>query len=427
MTIVEATAKHRTAEAPPAAERRSVLVAAFPKSLAIELPPAGTPIGRGWFAEHGLVDSEMSQRHVVVEGTRGCRSITDTGSSNGTYLDGEFLAHDEASPLEDGAVLRLGSTMFVYREEMSGSLTASPPQGDLVSPYGLRPVMKAIEQLPSEHTRPLTVLVDGETGSGKELAARAVAEALGATQPYGAINITSMPPGMFDKQLFGHVAGAFSDARQGAVGVLESHSGGAVLLDEIGELPLDLQPKLLRALENREVLPLGASKPRRIDVLIVAATNRDLETMIEDGTFRPDLFARLSRWRITLPPLRDRAEDIYSIVEAMGSFQGQPLEASRVEVEAVERLMLAPWPRNVRQLFDVVTKVTAVDPKPGLRAWAVEQVLGPLPPLPGRGLTRAKAQSALLACDNNVTRAAKRLGVSRSKLRRLLGREPKKS
>src|SRR6185312_9661983 len=181
----------------------------------------------------------------------------------------------------------------------------------LVGPYGLRAVAQPLEGLP--RSRPGNVLVEGETGAGKELLARAAAAALGRASPFAAVNVAGLARGVFESQMFGHVAGAFSDARGASPGIVAAHEGGTLFLDEIGELDLDLQAKLLRLLENREVLPVGAQRPVRVDVLVVAATNRDLQVMVERGGFRRDLYARLAMARIHLPALRERREDLVAV------------------------------------------------------------------------------------------------------------------
>src|SRR6185437_15841791 len=167
---------------------------------------------------------------------------------------------------------------------------------------------------------------------GKELVARAAASALGHATPYAAVNVAGVARGVFESQMFGHVAGAFSDARTAAPGIVVAHEGGTLFLDEIGELDMDLQAKLLRLLENREVLPVGAQRATRVDVLVVAATNRDLEEMVARGTFRRDLFARLAMARVRLPALRERCEDVFAVAGELARRAGGDLAAERVEV-----------------------------------------------------------------------------------------------
>jgi DNA-binding NtrC family response regulator len=269
------------------------------------------------------------------------------------------------------------------------------------------------------------VLIEGETGTGKELLAAAIAAKLGRARVYSAINMAAVPAGVFESHLFGHTANAFSGAGKASRGVLAAHMGGAVFLDELGELPLDLQPKLLRLLENREIHPVGAERPFVVDVLLIAATNRSLEEQVQRGAFRADLFARLASARIELPPLRERAEDIWSIAETLMMRRGTRLDAAQIEVEAVERLLLHSFAYNVRDLTATLERVFSLEPPPVFRRWAVERVLGSSPSAPSSRsapLSAERIAETLTSCGNNETEAARRLGVTRGKLRRFLSR-----
>ena len=406
---------HRGPDRPTAPGRRPALICAYPRPAALALPDSGVAVGRTWLAERGLTDTEVSGSHLRFDRAGGSLRVVDLGSRNGTWVNGAPLAPNDAATLDEGALLRMGRTLFVVRERLLGSFDPAEPIGELVGPYGLRSVAATIDGLVRQ--RPSNVLIEGETGTGKELTARAVAKALGRDQPYGPVNIAGVAAGVFESQLFGHVAGAFSGSRGAAPGIIVAHDGGTVFLDEIGELPLPLQSKLLRLLDNREVLPVGADRAIHADVLMLAATNRPLEQMVEQGDFRSDLYARLSQARIPLPPLRDRSEDIFAIAGALARRSGGELNAADVEIEAVERLLLQPWPRNVRQLMSSLEAAHRVDPAPGLRLWALEQVLGPAPDIKP-ALNREIVEAMVEACDGNVTEAAKKLGVSRGKLLR---------
>jgi hypothetical protein len=412
---VPSTSEHRGPAQPEAGRRRPALVCAFPRARAVALPDSGTVVGRAWLAEHGLADTEVSSGHVRVDRAGGALRVADAGSRNGTWVNGSRLAPRDLTPLEDGAVLRLGRTLFVFREELLGSFEPAPPVGGLVGPYGLRAVAGPLSGL--ARGRPANVLIEGETGVGKELVARAAAAALGRAAPFAAVNVAGVAASVFESQMFGHVAGAFSGAQQRAPGIVVAHDGGTLFLDEIGELSLELQAKLLRLLENREVLPVGAPRPVQVDVLVVAATNRSLEEMMERGAFRRDLFARLATARIHVPALRERCEDVFSLAGELARRAGGAIEAADVEVEAMERLLLEPWPGNVRELAAVLAAVRRVDPEPGLRLWALEEVLGE-----ARGhrpaLTQETVDAAVDAAGGNVTAAAEKLGVSRGKLLR---------
>jgi hypothetical protein len=414
------TVEHRGPSQPRAGARRPALVCAFPRPAALALPDSGSVVGRDWLAANGLADTEVSGAHLKIDRAGGTLRVADAGSRNGTWVNGHRLARSDLTPLESGATLRLGSTIFVFREELFGPFDPAPPVGALVGPYGLRAVADAIAGLAK--SRPGNVLLEGETGTGKELVARALADALGRGAKLAAVNVAGVARGVFESQMFGHVAGAFSDAKTAAAGIVVAHDGGTLFLDEIGELDLELQAKLLRLLENREVLAVGAQRPTTVDVLVIAATHRNLEAMVERGEFRRDLFARLAMARIQIPALRERSEDLFAIADALTRRAGAPaLSASEVEVEAMERLLLEPWPSNVRELDAALAAVRRVDPEPGLRLWALEEVLGERRDHKS-ALTEDVVARALEAAGGNVTAAAEKLGVSRGKLLRLLKR-----
>ncbi len=411
------TADHVDPAIPSAAAKQPALLVAFPVPAVLPLPFDAGSVGRDWLGQHGAYDKEVSGAHLRFMRAGGVSMVCDVGSRNGTWINGRVVAANENIGLMDGTIIRFGRTIMVYRDSLMGPREPAPNVGAMVGPFGLRRVDAAIEAL-TRHP-PRTVLVEGETGTGKELAAHAIAEALGRSRPFAPVNVAGVAPGVFESQLFGHVAGAFSDAREASRGLVVAHQGGTLFLDEIGELPLALQPKLLRLLENREVLPVGAERPVLADVLIIAATNQPLEHMVSDGRFRPDLWARLEMARVQLPALRQRIEDLFAIARAVGPTVGATVEAPVCEVEAIERLMLAPWPTNVRGLLAALGRVAAADPRPGLRLWAVDEVVGKHLDAPAP-VTRAAVDAALAACEGNESRAARRLGISRGKLRRLL-------
>ena len=220
---------------------------------------------------------------------------------------------------------------------------------------GIRRVKAAIRRLAPT---PTTVLIHGETGTGKELVARALHEESGRG-PFVSVSVPELSEGVLESELFGHARGSFTGAVASRQGLFEGASGGTLFLDEIGDTPLAIQVKLLRALETREVRPVGASTPRRVDVRIVAATNRDLAEMSRRGAFREDLLYRLRGATIHLPPLRDRTADIESIARVLIA---EIAEAARVEAPELDPGFLAaltrcPWKGNVRELRAVLENV----------------------------------------------------------------------
>ena len=211
----------------------------------------------------------------------------------------------------------------------------------------------------------LPVLITGETGSGKEIIAREVHDSSPrASKNFGVLVCSAVPRDMLDSHLFGHRKGAFTGAIDTFLGVIRANEGGTLFLDEIGEVSLDLQVKLLRFLETGEVHPLGETKPVKVDVRVIAATNRPLEALIKEGRFREDLFYRLNVVRVPIPPLRERREEILPFFERFLMRECAPIgrPVPNLSDEAVEHLLLYTWPGNVRQLLNEVKRVLATLP-----------------------------------------------------------------
>jgi len=383
----------------------------------VPLPESGVEVGREWLARAGLPDSKVSTSHLRFRRAGGQVEIEDLNSSNYTWVNGGRLAPYTPAVLVDGAILRIGGSLLVYRADFEGPLQPQPPLGGLAGPWTLGRVRARLDAL---RARPVhSVLLQGETGTGKELLAREVASALGRPKErFVAVNITSIPREMFEAHLFGSVRGAYSGSVQTNLGVIREQDHGAVFLDEIGDLAPDLQPKLLRLLENREVHAIGAPRPVPVDVSLIAATNRGLEEMVKHDSFRRDLLARFPV-RIALPPLRSRPEDLFAVLTSLWPRDLPPLDASFIQVEAVELLMLQTWLNNVRDLVSVIANI---DPTVPVKRSALLMVFGveasavaptPLPAFEA-------LERALTACNENKVQAAKRLGISRPALLRLL-------
>jgi len=313
-----------------------------------------------------------------------------------------------------------------------------------------------------------TVLIQGESGTGKELVARSL-HSLGAVPngPFVTFNCSNLVDSLAESQLFGHVKGAFTDAREDSLGYFRSANGGTLFLDEIGELPLKLQPKLLRAVEMHEVQPVGSSHSYKVDIRLVAATNRDLRAMVKAGEFRDDLYYRLNAAALTIPPLRDRRDAIPAFV---GHFIEQycrlfDKDIRRISRQAVEALCAYPWPGNVRELAhavesavlmadgdsisinelpqnvlegrDASAPVTLPEvPAPAIPVELPPAVGVPAPAIAGEAATESKFSldaaireaskdalvRALNATHGNCHRAADLLGVSRYTVYRMLAR-----
>jgi len=277
-----------------------------------------------------------------------------------------------------------------------------------------------------------TVLLQGESGTGKELIAKAIHHASPRTQgPFVAVNCGALPEPLLESEIFGHVKGAFTGAVANKKGLFEEANGGTFLLDEIGEMPLTLQVKFLRVLQQREVRRVGANQPVAVDIRVLAATNRDLAEQMRQGTFRADLFYRLNVVQVVLPPLRERPEDIPLLtayfLERLSQKSGRAL---RLTAEAVERLLRYPWPGNVRELENameraaILARSDTIGPADLPSHIAAGTALGPAPSLP-REQTLAEVEKThilqtLERCGWNHSQAAEMLGIGRTTLWRKL-------
>lgn len=274
-----------------------------------------------------------------------------------------------------------------------------------------------------------TVLVSGETGTGKELWANLIHKSgPRSAKPFIPVNCAALTPSLAESQLFGHEKGAFTGAAGSSLGVFRAGHGGVVFLDEIGEMPLSLQPKLLRVLQQHEVTPVGSSHPTPVDVQVVAATNRNLEREVREGRFREDLFYRLNMVELHVPPLRSRVEDIPDLLDFFSrKFSRQynrPLW--RPDLATLERFCGYTWPGNVRQLSHVIEQAYVLDCAPQLpEAPASAARRGDV--LPHFNLSRLRDEAvrqALRSTRGHKGRAARLLGVHPNTLTRLLAQMP---
>ena len=277
------------------------------------------------------------------------------------------------------------------------------------------------------------VLIHGETGTGKELVARALHfEGPRRTGPFVEINCASLPAHLVESELFGHERGAFTDARERRIGLVEAAHGGTLFLDEVGELELATQAKLLKLLEDHEVRRLGSVRLQKVDVRVLAATNRPLEAMVQAGTFRSDLFFRLGALRVNLPPLRERAGDVLVLARLFLARSSRRYGKSglRFSDEALARLQAHHWPGNVRELANVVEQCVMLAADPLIEAddlalpVPLDSVFAGLEPLGAEAaptsLPETERRLLLNALERNrwnVTQAARALGISRDTLR----------
>jgi transcriptional regulator with GAF, ATPase, and Fis domain len=337
-----------------------------------EPPPGGLRIEQ----------SSVSRMHVRIALAGEAWRLTDLGSRNGTFVDGQRVRGEIA--LREGAEIRIGDTIFkvVLRDveayapyQIDGSLvpgtsrrsTCAP---ELVGGYRMDVVAQSIEAVART---PLAVLVLGETGTGKELVARAVHQASGRTGALCAINCAAVPAQLFESELFGFRRGAFTGADRDHPGIIRAAEGGTLFLDEIGDMPPEAQAKLLRVLETREVRAIGATKSEPVDVRIVCATHRDLVSLVNEGRFRADLYGRLNGYGIALPPLRERKEDLYQLVRHFLARAGG--SHLRVTFGFMAAVCDYDWPFNVRECQAAIQRAVAVADGPELRVAQLPEAL----------------------------------------------------
>jgi DNA-binding NtrC family response regulator len=317
----------------------------------IALRAGTTKIGRA-VGKKGvaLEDDRVSREHALIEvEASGAALLRDT-SSNGTEVNGEITA---ARELADGDLVVLGESALLFRRGPSEPDDEEVPSYDLIGDApAIRALRRAIRQIGPSGA---TVLLHGETGTGKELAARALHTASRRPGELVPVNCSAIPAPLAEAQLFGHLAGSYTGARTPGTGVIRAADGGTLFLDELADLPLEIQPKLLRVLEDRLVAPVGATKGAPVDLRVVAATHVDLLEAVEAGRFRADLYARLSDFVLELPPLRERREDILPILLWVLGDDAPPLAP-----ELWRALLLYDWPFNVRELRKVATQLKVV-------------------------------------------------------------------
>ena len=413
-----------------------------------DLPQDGSvTIGRGETNQVRVDDPLASRNHARLHLVVGeAMYIEDLGSVNGTRVKDEPIGSGEKIQIALGETILIGSSVLIIqrrvqkrpallrpetlRDGRALALAVEPTQDE---------AMQRIQQLAARAAAgTINVLITGETGVGKELLAETVHRLSPRKDgPYVCLNCAALSETLLESELFGHERGAFTGAFQAKAGLLETAGGGSIFLDEVGELPLTTQAKLLRVLETREVSRLGSLKPRRIDVRFIAATNRELEAEVARGAFRRDLFFRLNGITLTLTPLRERRSEIPHLVHLFVTRicreLGRP--EPRIPPSVIAMLDRYSWPGNIRELKNMIeravllcdghavgpehfpadkmdpTRRRALTPAPRAPA-AVEDQTGSLK----KENERQRIVDALNACAGNQSRAAERLGISRRTL-----------
>jgi DNA-binding NtrC family response regulator len=416
-----------------------------PSAPAVDLPgaaSAGHVLGREAGCAIPLTGADVSRRHAAlrwagaVEGSG--VEIVDLGSRNGVSVNGDRVV---SACLAAGDVVRVGTWLGVVTESPGPCAEIAP---GLLGGGTLRAALQALQAAARSD---LPIILEGETGTGKELVARAVHAWSGRSGPWLAVNCAALPETLAEGELFGYRRGAFSGAERAAPGFFRSAEGGTLLLDEIADLPVGLQAKLLRVLEAREVQPLGEVRPVAVDVRVVVAAQGSLLAAVQQGRFRADLLGRLDGLTVKLPPLRHRREDVPHLFFQFLKGGGEG-EIPAVEGDVLERLCLHDWPFNVRELHLLARRLRVLHPQtstfeaahlperigracdPGAVAGAAGAGAGAgagkgeggaaaMPPGPAL-LGVSALLVALRASGGNVARAAAMLGITRQRAYRLM-------
>lgn len=425
------------------------------ETLSFLIPAHGqVSIGRAPENDVRIDDTSISRKHALLH-LDDEPWVEDLGSANGTSVRKpgavERIETDDVRPgqgssfaVSVGDVLLFGSVRVCFRHAKT-NLTGGDPRAKPISadPVIADPTMMTLyaEARRAAQSR-LPILLLGETGVGKEVLARHIHEM--SRQPRGpfvAVHMAAMSESLLEAELFGHEKGAFTGAVDARAGLIESADGGTLLLDEMGEIQLSMQVKLLRVLEDRCVTRIGSRKPRQIDVRFVAATHRDLEEEVRRGAFRQDLFYRINAVTLSVPPLRARRKEIRSLANTFLATACQRLDRTSIPTlsdEVVAALERHSWPGNVRELRNVMDRVAAFcDENVVKKELLPPSVLATAPitrdeppraesrqvPVSADGfrdvvedLDRRRILDALTACAGNQTRAAEMLGMSRRTL-----------
>jgi len=393
------------------AELRQVALLGGHGVAARAFPVAEEPLSVGGAQDNAIAlsDRAVSQYHCRIEPSVRGVSIRDLGSTNGTWVDGLRVRQHELRP---GAVIRIGRTELRVVSRATPGETSS---GLVVASNAMLSVMAEVDRFAGLSW---PVLIRGETGVGKEHVARALHDR-GRRQngPFVPLNGGGLPRELIETELFGHERGAFTGAVQAHRGAFEQAHGGTLFLDEVAELPPDLQTRLLRVLETWSIRRVGSEAARRIDVRLVCATHRDLRAMVHEGRFRSDLYYRIHRLVIEVPPLRVRPDDIAPLAHHFLRLMQPEIGERRLEAQALERLRAHPWPGNVRELRNVL-ELAAVDCDGALiDLAAVDRSLRRTSEPSVSRLSADSLREALAHYGGNMSAAARALGIPRSTLR----------
>jgi transcriptional regulator with PAS, ATPase and Fis domain len=396
---------------------------------------ANQPIRVGSAAENDLVlsDKTVSRRHCSIEPVSGGFRLRDEGSTNGIFLADARL-YDAV--LKGEAQVRLGDTVLSVVQLAETVAREQSPIDRFVDLLGtssrMRELFADLERIaPTD----VTLLIEGETGTGKELVAESVHHrSARASGPYVVFDCSAVAPTLVESELFGHEKGAFTGAIASRPGVFEQAHEGTIFLDEIGELPRDLQPKLLRVLEKREVRRLGSQRTTAVDVRVIAATNRNMAAEVARGNFREDLYFRIAGAHVYVPPLRDRMEDLQLLVAHFLSRARPPRTVADVPLQVWDMFQSHRWPGNVRELSNAVQRFLVTPERALGMPRAEHRDLPSHPPTATESIAplriarrdandtfeRSYVTQVLARTNGNVTRAAAIAEVSRQIIQKLM-------
>jgi DNA-binding NtrC family response regulator len=310
-----------------------------------------------------IPDHGISRKHLAVRRQPAGWEVADLGSKNGILVNDEDV---RIATLADGDLIEAGDTLLMFREDGGGpdGNTDRDLAAEVTTPIAFRTVNLEFEHLVHQLTRiactDVPVLIRGETGTGKELVARAIHDASTRRGPFVPINCGALPRNLIESELFGHKRGAFSGAHADRDGLVRGAHGGTLFLDEIAELPEESQVALLRVLQEGEVRPVGAGDAVKVDIRVVAATHQDLPARITSGRFRQDLYARLAGFEMELPALRDRREDLGTLIAAILPRVAPAPERITLHRSAARALLRYAWPLNIRELEQALRAAVAL-------------------------------------------------------------------
>jgi Sigma-54 interaction domain/FHA domain len=379
-------------------------------------------------------DRWMSSKHARIEPSFGRWILTDTESKNGTFVNGQPT---KRTVLTDGDLVEFGHTLFVFCERLPLA-DGDPIVIDLDT---TRDPVPGLATLIPEYSRDLarlrqvaastvSIVIEGDSGTGKEVVARAAHTLSGRTGEFVAVNCGALPENLIESELFGHKKGAFSGAHADHTGLVRTAEKGTLFLDEIGDLPASSQATLLRVLQEREVTPVGGTRPVAVDVRIIAATHRDLDEMIADGRFRHDLFARLAGFRLTVPALVDRRPDLGILIGTLYA-RHFPVDAVGLDLDAARLLFRYVWPLNVRELEQALTTaavlagstaVLASHLPDAVRSGRPPGTVRVAPLTPADEAVRDSLNAAMREQRGNISAVARVMGKDRKQIQRWVKR-----